>query len=123
MLRNRYAFESSAIRLKEDYIFINGTLVNRRRIHRITVINWDNREDYSLKIVNLQNLRQLGVVGKFVEFFGPGCANLSIADRATIANMCPEYGATVGFVHTYSRSGLPVSQSAMPVCLSATASQ
>ncbi|CAJ0914145.1 unnamed protein product, partial [Mesorhabditis belari] len=44
-----------------------------------------------------KNLRDLGVVGKFVEFFGEGCASLSIADRATIANMCPEYGATVGF--------------------------
>lgn len=37
------------------------------------------------------------MVGKFVEFFGPGVAELSIADRATISNMCPEYGATVGF--------------------------
>ena len=37
------------------------------------------------------------MVGKFVEFFGPGVALLSIADRATISNMCPEYGATVGF--------------------------
>lgn len=36
-------------------------------------------------------------MGKFVEFFGPGVAELSIADRATIANMCPEYGATIGF--------------------------
>lgn len=44
-----------------------------------------------------KNLRQLGVVGKFVEFFGPGVAELSIADRATISNMCPEYGATVGY--------------------------
>ncbi|XP_011505193.1 PREDICTED: cytoplasmic aconitate hydratase-like isoform X2 [Ceratosolen solmsi marchali] len=44
-----------------------------------------------------KNLRQLGVVGKFVEFFGPGVSQLSIADRATISNMCPEYGATVGF--------------------------
>uniref|UniRef100_H2ZQT0 Cytoplasmic aconitate hydratase n=2 Tax=Ciona savignyi TaxID=51511 RepID=H2ZQT0_CIOSA len=44
-----------------------------------------------------KNLRQMGVVGKFVEFFGPGVASLSIADRATISNMCPEYGATVGF--------------------------
>ncbi|XP_014208189.1 cytoplasmic aconitate hydratase [Copidosoma floridanum] len=44
-----------------------------------------------------KNLRQLGVVGKFVEFFGPGVSKLSIADRATISNMCPEYGATVGF--------------------------
>ncbi|PSN50110.1 Cytoplasmic aconitate hydratase [Blattella germanica] len=44
-----------------------------------------------------KHLRQVGVVGKFVEFFGPGVAELSIADRATISNMCPEYGATVGF--------------------------
>lgn len=44
-----------------------------------------------------KNLRQLGVVGKFVEFFGPGVAELSIADRATISNMCPEYGATIGY--------------------------
>lgn len=36
-------------------------------------------------------------MGKFVEFFGPGVAQLSIADRATIANMCPEYGATAAF--------------------------
>src|SRR6516165_12005637 len=42
-------------------------------------------------------LRKRGVVGKFVEFFGPGLANLSIADRATIGNMSPEYGATCGF--------------------------
>src|SRR4051794_31227925 len=44
-----------------------------------------------------QMLRQRGVVGKFVEFFGPGLENLSIADRATIGNMAPEYGATCGF--------------------------
>ncbi|NWG26075.1 MAG: aconitate hydratase AcnA [Pseudorhodoplanes sp.] len=44
-----------------------------------------------------QMLRKHGVVGRFVEFFGPGLADLSIADRATIANMAPEYGATCGF--------------------------
>uniref|UniRef100_A0A8D3BA08 Cytoplasmic aconitate hydratase n=1 Tax=Scophthalmus maximus TaxID=52904 RepID=A0A8D3BA08_SCOMX len=44
-----------------------------------------------------KHLRQVGVVGKFVEFFGPGVLQLSIADRATIANMCPEYGATAAF--------------------------
>jgi aconitate hydratase A / 2-methylisocitrate dehydratase len=42
-------------------------------------------------------LRKRGVVGKFVEFFGPGLAHLSIADRATLGNMAPEYGATCGF--------------------------
>jgi aconitate hydratase len=44
-----------------------------------------------------QTLRELGVVGKFVEFFGRGLSGLTLADRATIANMSPEYGATCGF--------------------------
>ena len=44
-----------------------------------------------------QMLRKKGVVNKFVEFYGPGLDNLSLADRATIANMAPEYGATCGF--------------------------
>ena len=44
-----------------------------------------------------QVLRQTGVVGKFVEYFGPGLAGLALADRATLGNMSPEYGATCGF--------------------------
>ncbi len=51
--------------------------------------------DLVLRVVEL--LRERNVVGKFVEFFGPGLDGLSLAARATIANMCPEYGATVGF--------------------------
>ncbi len=51
--------------------------------------------DMTLRIV--QMLREHGVVGKFVEFFGPGMEALTLADRATIANMAPEYGATCGF--------------------------
>ena len=51
--------------------------------------------DLVLKIVEL--LREKGVVGKFVEFYGDGLDNLPLADRATIANMAPEYGATCGF--------------------------
>jgi aconitate hydratase len=42
-------------------------------------------------------LRKRGVVGKFVEFFGPGVGSLTLADRATVSNMAPEYGATMGF--------------------------
>jgi aconitate hydratase len=49
-----------------------------------------------LVLVVTQMLRAHGVVGKFVEFYGPGLANLPLADRATIANMAPEYGATCG---------------------------
>jgi aconitate hydratase len=51
--------------------------------------------DLVLTIVEM--LRKKGVVGKFVEFYGSGLKNLSLADRATIANMAPEYGATCGF--------------------------
>ena len=48
-------------------------------------------------LVVTEMLRKKGVVGKFVEFYGPGLSSLSLADRATVANMAPEYGATVGF--------------------------
>ncbi|QZH76042.1 MAG: aconitate hydratase AcnA [Erythrobacter sp.] len=50
-----------------------------------------------LVLTAVQMLRAHGVVGRFVEFYGPGVSNLSLADRATIANMAPEYGATCGF--------------------------
>ena len=50
-----------------------------------------------LALTITQRLRQRGVVGKFVEFFGPGLTHMSLADRATVANMAPEYGATMGF--------------------------
>ena len=50
--------------------------------------------DIALTVTNI--LRKKGVVGKFVEYFGEGLDNLSLADRATIANMAPEYGATIG---------------------------
>mgnify|MGYP005988913517 FL=1 len=50
-----------------------------------------------LVLTCVQMLREVGVVGRFVEFYGDGVANLSLADRATIANMAPEYGATCGF--------------------------
>ena len=57
--------------------------------------NGTTATDLALKVTQI--LRAQGVVGKFVEFFGPGVATLPLADRATIANMAPEYGATCGF--------------------------
>ena len=54
--------------------------------------------DLVLRVVEM--LRLKGVVGKFVEFYGPGLSNLSLEDQATIANMAPEYGATCGFFAT-----------------------
>ncbi|MCL6594224.1 MAG: aconitate hydratase AcnA, partial [Alicyclobacillus sp.] len=50
-----------------------------------------------LALTVTQMLRKKGVVNKFVEFYGPGLSNISIADRSTVANMAPEYGATTGF--------------------------
>jgi aconitate hydratase len=50
-----------------------------------------------LVLTCVQMLRQRGVVGKFVEFYGDGVKGLTLADRATIANMAPEYGATMGY--------------------------
>src|SRR5699024_1796821 len=55
----------------------------------------DTATDLALLVT--QELRKKGVVGKFVEFFGPGVEHLPLADRATIAKMAPEYGATCGF--------------------------
>lgn len=54
--------------------------------------------DLVLKVTEV--LRSKGVVGKFVEFYGPGVSHMTLADRATIANMAPEYGATMGFFPT-----------------------
>jgi aconitate hydratase len=51
--------------------------------------------DLALTVTNM--LRKKGVVGKFVEFYGPGLSHIGLADRATVANMAPEYGATMGF--------------------------
>lgn len=57
----------------------------------------DSATATDLVLTVTQILRKAGVVGKFVEFFGPGTSSLSLPDRATIANMAPEYGATMGF--------------------------
>lgn len=57
----------------------------------------DHTTATDLVLVCTKMLRKHGVVGKFVEFYGEGCKSLSLTDRATIANMSPEYGATMGF--------------------------
>lgn len=57
-----------------------------------------------LVLTCVEMLRKRGVVGKFVEFYGPGVQSLTLADRATIANMAPEYGATMGYFPIDSQS-------------------
>ena len=70
-----------------------------------------------LVLTCVEMLRKRGVVGKFVEFYGPGVKNLTLADRATIANMAPEYGATMGYfpidmqtIEYLKQTGRPTSQ-------------
>lgn len=56
-----------------------------------------NAQSTDLALTVTHQLRQLGVTGEFVEFYGPGVSTLTVGDRAVIANMAPEYGATTGF--------------------------
>ncbi|KAG4968457.1 hypothetical protein JHK87_034108 [Glycine soja] len=64
-------------------------------VEQLNVNNTRSATDLVLTVTQI--LRKHGVVGKFVEFYGDGMGELSLADRATIANMSPEYGATMGF--------------------------
>ena len=70
-----------------------------------------------LVLTVVQMLRRKGVVGKFVEFFGPGVDALALADRATIANMAPEYGATCGFFPVDQETLNYLERSARPAAL------
>jgi len=85
--------EAEAIMLGQAISMVLPQVVGYRIVGRLNQLTTST--DVVLTIT--KHLRTVGVVGKFVEFFGPGVSQLSIADRATIANMCPEYGATVGF--------------------------
>jgi aconitate hydratase len=62
---------------------------------RLTAAMLEGATATDLVLTITERLRKHGVVGKFVEFFGPGLGHLTIADRATLGNMCPEYGATI----------------------------
>lgn len=85
--------EAEAAMLGQPYFFqtpeVIGVLLEGQLKEGVTAT------DLTLRITEL--LRKEKVVGKFVEFFGAGAASLSVADRATIGNMAPEYGATIGF--------------------------
>ena len=85
--------EAEAVMLGQPIYMLTPDVVGMRLTGRLP----EGATATDLVLVVTQILRQHGVVGKFVEFFGPGVDNLSLADRATISNMCPEYGATVGF--------------------------
>jgi len=85
--------EAEAAILGQPLVMIAPDVVGFRLSGRLS--EGTTATDLVLKITQI--LRQFGVVGKFVEFFGPGLSAMSLADRATVANMAPEYGATVGY--------------------------
>ena len=85
--------EAEAVLLGQPLAMLTPEVVGVRLIGQIRA----GATATDLVLFVTEMLRKQGVVGKFVEFFGAGLSNLSLADRATIANMAPEYGATCGF--------------------------
>ncbi|MEM3833306.1 MAG: aconitate hydratase AcnA [Thermoprotei archaeon] len=85
--------EAEAVMLGQPYYMLVPEVVGVKLVGELP--EGATTTDLVLTITEL--LRKKGVVGKFVEFYGPGVSKLSAPDRATIANMSPEYGATVGF--------------------------
>lgn len=92
--------EAEAVMLGQSISFLLPEVIGYKLVGELN--QYVTSTDLVLTIT--KNLRQLGVVGKFVEFFGPGVSFLSIADRATISNMCPEFGGTVGYFAVDNRS-------------------
>src|SRR5512136_1679037 len=85
--------EAEAAMLGQPLYMVTPQVVGFRLLGRLR----EGATATDLVLTVTQMLRKKGVVEKFVEFFGPGLAEMSLADRATIANMAPEYGATCGF--------------------------
>jgi len=85
--------EAEAVMLNQPISMLLPEVVGVKLVGKLNPVATST--DLVLTLTNA--LRKKGVVEKFVEFFGPGVANLSVADRATISNMAPEYGATVGY--------------------------
>ena len=85
--------EAEAVMLGQPYFMLVPQVVGMKLVGELPL--GTTATDLVLRVTEI--LRAHGVVEKFVEFFGPGLSHLSLADRATIANMSPEYGATMGF--------------------------
>ncbi|MCI0410719.1 MAG: aconitate hydratase AcnA, partial [Acidobacteria bacterium] len=85
--------EAEAVMLGQPYFMLLPDVVGMKLVGELPM--GTTATDLVLRVT--QMLRKKGVVDKFVEFYGPGLSTLSLADRATIANMAPEYGATMGF--------------------------
>jgi aconitate hydratase len=85
--------EAEAVLLGQPYYMLLPEVVGMKMVG--TLPEGATATDLVLRVTEM--LRAHGVVGRFVEFYGPGLSNLSLPDKATLANMAPEYGATIGF--------------------------
>ena len=85
--------EAEAVMLGQPYYMLTPEVIGFKLYGELP----EGATATDLVLTVTQMLREKGVVGKFVEFFGPGLSKLTLPDRATIANMSPEYGATMGF--------------------------
>jgi aconitate hydratase A / 2-methylisocitrate dehydratase len=85
--------EAEAVMLGQPYFMLVPQVIGMKLIGELPL----GTTATDLVLTATQILRKKGVVDKFVEFYGPGLSSLGLADRATIANMAPEYGATMGF--------------------------
>ena len=85
--------EAEAVMLGQPYFMQLPEVVGMKLTGRLP----EGATATDLVLTATQMLRKFGVVGRFVEYFGPGLPSLGLADRATLANMSPEYGATIGF--------------------------
>jgi aconitate hydratase len=85
--------EAEAVMLGQPYFMLVPDVIGMKLVGELPL----GTTATDLVLTCTQMLRKKGVVDKFVEFYGPGLSKLSLADRATIANMAPEYGATIGF--------------------------
>ncbi len=85
--------EAEAVMLGQPYYMILPEVIGVRLVGKLP----EGATATDLVLTVTEMLRKRGVVGKFVEYFGPGIKTLTLPDRATIANMAPEYGATMGF--------------------------
>jgi len=85
--------EAEAVMLGQPLYMVTPQVIGFRLVGRLP----EGATATDLVLTATQMLRKKGVVEKFVEFYGPGLAGMSLADRATVANMAPEYGATCGF--------------------------
>ena len=88
--------EAEAVMLGQPYYMVMPEVVGFRLVGRLP----EGATATDLVLVVTEQLRKKGVVGRFVEFFGPGLSSMTVPDRATLGNMAPEYGATVGFFPT-----------------------